>query len=88
VELQSAGATCDAIVLDPPRTGALDALRGIASLSPRRVVYVSCDAMTLGRDLQRLRELGLLPRQVQPLDLMPQTAEVECVAVLEAAPDR
>lgn len=86
--LQSAGATCDAIVLDPPRTGALDALRGIASLSPRRVVYVSCDAMTLGRDLQKLRELGLLPRQVQPLDLMPQTAEVECVAVLGAAPDR
>lgn len=87
-ELLRAGVTCDAVVLDPPRTGALDALRGIAGLRPRRVVYVSCDAMTLGRDLQQLRELGLLPLKVQPLDLMPQTAEVECVAVLEAAPSR
>lgn len=88
LELQRAGVECDALVLDPPRTGALDVLRGIAALLPRRVVYVSCDAMTLGRDLQQLRELGLVPKQVQPLDLMPQTAEVECVAVLDAAPDR
>lgn len=88
VELLRAGVTCDAVVLDPPRTGALDALRGIAGLRPRRVVYVSCDAMTLGRDLQQLRELGLVPARVQPLDLMPQTAEVECVAVLEATSAR
>ena len=61
------------------------ALRGIAALVPRRVVYVSCDAMTLGRDLVELAALGLRARRVQPIDLMPQTAEIECVAEIERA---
>lgn len=84
-QLVRRGVTCDAVVLDPPRAGARPALRGIASLSPRRVVYVSCDAMTLGRDLVELAALGLRTRRVQPIDLMPQTAEIECVAELERA---
>jgi tRNA/tmRNA/rRNA uracil-C5-methylase (TrmA/RlmC/RlmD family) len=41
--------------------------------------------MTLGRDLVALRELGMRPHTVLPLDLMPHTAQVECVAVLERA---
>lgn len=84
-QLVRRGVTCDAVVLDPPRAGARPALRGIAALSPRRVVYVSCDAMTLGRDLVELAALGLRARRVQPIDLMPQTAEIECVAELERA---
>ena len=39
--------------------------------------------MTLGRDLVELRKLGYQPQTVQPIDLMPQTAEVECIAVLD-----
>ncbi|MFO0577887.1 MAG: TRAM domain-containing protein [Polyangia bacterium] len=84
-QLVHRGVTCDAVVLDPPRAGARPALRGIAALLPRRVVYVSCDAMTLGRDLVELQALGLRARRVQPIDLMPQTAEIECVAELERA---
>jgi 23S rRNA (uracil1939-C5)-methyltransferase len=84
-QLVRRGVTCDAVVLDPPRAGARPVLRGIAALKPRRVVYVSCDAMTLGRDLVELAALGLRPSRVQPIDLMPQTAEIECVAELERA---
>ena len=79
-----AGTRFDVAVLDPPRTGARAALAALARLAVRRVVYVSCDAMTLGRDLMELRAAGLRPRSVQPLDLMPHTAQVECVAVLDA----
>ncbi len=79
-----AGTRFDVAVLDPPRAGARAALLALTRLAVRRVVYVSCDAMTLGRDLLELRAAGLRPRSVQPLDLMPHTAQVECVAVLEA----
>ena len=80
-----AGLRTDVVVLDPPRDGAKAALPLLMQLAPRRIVYVSCDAMTLGRDLVALRELGMRPHTVLPLDLMPHTAQVECVAVLERA---
>jgi hypothetical protein len=79
------GSRFDVAVLDPPRSGARAALAALTRLALRRVVYVSCDAMTLGRDLVELRAAGLRPRSVQPVDLMPHTAQVECVAVLDAA---
>jgi 23S rRNA (uracil1939-C5)-methyltransferase len=78
------GARFDVAVLDPPRTGAREALPWLSRLAVRRVVYVSCDAMTLGRDLGVLAAAGLKPRTVQPLDLMPHTAQLECVALLDA----
>lgn len=79
------GARFEVAVLDPPRAGARAVLAALSRLSLRRVVYVSCDAMTLGRDLVELRAAGLRPARVQPLDLMPHTAQVECVAVLDAS---
>lgn len=78
-----AGETFDCIVLDPPREGARDAAALLPQLKPRRIVYVSCDVMTLARDLMTLHAAGLQPRTVQPIDLMPHTAEVECIAVCE-----
>ena len=44
----------DAIVLDPPRTGAAEAIDGILRAAPRTIVYVSCDVATLARDAARL----------------------------------
>jgi 23S rRNA (uracil1939-C5)-methyltransferase len=79
-----AGDRFDAVVLDPPRTGARPALPWLGRLGVRRLVYVSCDAMTLGRDLVALGALGLRARCVLPLDLVPHTAQLECVAVLDA----
>lgn len=82
-EILRDGPRCDTIVLDPPRGGARPIVPMLGALSARRIVYVSCDAMTLGRDLGELQHFGFTPRTVQPLDLMPHTAEVECVAVLD-----
>jgi 23S rRNA (uracil1939-C5)-methyltransferase len=72
-------ARVDAVALDPPRTGAADALAGIARLAPRTIVYVSCDPATLARDAAQLVAAGYAATDAWPLDLMPQTAHVEVV---------
>ena len=70
----------DAVLLDPPRTGAAEAIQAIAALRPPRVVYVSCDAPTLARDGKRLAAAGYALAEAVPLDLFPQTAHFEVVA--------
>ena len=74
----------DVIVLDPPRTGAAEAMSGLVRLSPRRVVYVSCDPATLARDLARL-DGNYVAREAWPLDLMPHTSHVEVVMRVDRA---
>ena len=69
----------DAIVLDPPRTGAAEATDGIARHAPRAIVYISCDPATLGRDAGRLVAAGYRAERAWPIDVMPQTAHVEVV---------
>jgi 23S rRNA (uracil1939-C5)-methyltransferase len=81
----SPAATVDVVVLDPPRTGAREVMDGLAALAPRRVVYVACDPATFARDGAVLVAAGLAPRWAQALDMMPQTAHVELVAVFERA---
>ena len=71
------------LVLDPPRTGARGALPGILRLRPRRIAYLSCDPATLGRDTRILTEAGYRLSVVQPYDLVPQTAEIEALAILD-----
>lgn len=73
----------DVVLLDPPRTGARDAVTALAALAIPRVIYVACDAATLARDLEILDAAGWSPRRAQVLDLMPQTAHLEIVAVAE-----
>ncbi len=75
----------DTVVLDPPRDG-LDAenLRAVVQ-ARRRVVYVSCDPQTLGRDANRLAQSGLTLQSALALDLMPHTFHVEVVARFDRA---
>jgi 23S rRNA (uracil1939-C5)-methyltransferase len=82
-ELCRARARFDVAVLDPPRQGAAQALPGLCDLAPARIVYVSCDPMTLARDLQTLGSRGWLTRAIRTLDLFPQTYHVETVCLLE-----
>jgi 23S rRNA (uracil1939-C5)-methyltransferase len=69
----------DAIVLDPPRTGAFEAMAGIAKHAPPVVVYISCDPATLARDAKKLVDAGYRAERAWPVDLMPQTSHVEVV---------
>lgn len=69
----------DAIVLDPPRTGAPEAMAGVVRHAPPVIVYVSCDPATLARDALQLIQHGYRAERAWPIDLMPQTAHVEVV---------
>ncbi len=72
-----------AVALDPPRTGAADAIPGIIRHAPGVVVYVACDVSTLARDAARLVDGGYRATDAWPIDAMPQTAHVEVVLRLE-----
>lgn len=71
------------VILDPPRAGSDEKLlRHIASLSPERIVYVSCNPQTLARDAKIMRELGYTVGTVTPVDMFPGTGHVETVVLL------
>lgn len=78
----SASQSPDLLVLDPPRTGAAQAIPSIIELSPRSIAYVSCDPATLARDLRALVDGGYTISRVTAIDLFPQTYHVETVALL------
>lgn len=72
------------VVVDPPRAGlARDGVRALAGLGADRVVYVSCEPASLGRDVALLADLGYRLHAATPVDLFPQTHHVETVAVLD-----
>ena len=79
------GRRFDLIVLDPPRTGARDALEGVAALKPRWVAMCSCDPVTFARDLRGLVDRGFLLETVSGFDLFPQTHHVEALAWMRGA---
>jgi 23S rRNA (uracil1939-C5)-methyltransferase len=77
----------DLVVLNPPRKGCeREVLQQVAGLAPQRIIYVSCSPQTLARDLDILSGLGYDCREVQPVDMFPQTPHVENVALLERTP--
>jgi len=74
----------DLVVLNPPRKGCeREVLQQVAGLAPQRIIYVSCSPQTLARDLDLLGGLGYVCRELQPVDMFPQTPHVENVALLE-----
>ncbi|GAA2039073.1 class I SAM-dependent RNA methyltransferase [Terrabacter terrae] len=80
------GVTADLAVLDPPRTGAgKDVMALLASLGPRRVVYVACDPAALARDVKAATAHGYSLASLEAWDAFPMTQHVECIAVLEPA---
>ena len=74
----------DVVFMDPPRSGSSEAfLDAVALLAPERVVYISCDPHTLGRDLDILRKNGYQPVECQPVDMFPYTDDIENVVLLK-----
>jgi len=73
----------DAVVLNPSRAGAREAVLDALSECPTtKLAYLSCDPTTLCRDLDILCRKGFTIRSVQPIDMMPQTGHVEALALL------
>uniref|UniRef100_A0A831U2N7 TRAM domain-containing protein n=1 Tax=Geobacter metallireducens TaxID=28232 RepID=A0A831U2N7_GEOME len=81
-QLASRGDRFAVVILDPPRTGAREAVPEVVSLGPERVIYVSCDPATLGRDLGLFRKGGYEVRETLPVDMFPQTFHIESVTLL------
>ena len=83
-KLEKEGLRPDVITVDPPRKGlAPEVIASVAAMGPKRVVYVSCDPATLGRDLKIFAELGYETKRAVAVDMFPGTRHVESVALLE-----
>ncbi|HAT4210756.1 TPA: 23S rRNA (uracil(1939)-C(5))-methyltransferase RlmD [Clostridium perfringens] len=82
-DLINKGVKADVVVVDPPRKGCdKKLLDAITNIDAKKIVYVSCDPSTLGRDLKVLEENGYKTLEVQPVDMFPNTSHVENVAKL------
>ena len=82
-KLEAEGLRPDVITVDPPRKGlAPDVIASVAGMAPERVVYVSCDPATLGRDVKLFAGLGYQARRATAVDMFPGTAHVETVCLL------
>jgi 23S rRNA (uracil1939-C5)-methyltransferase len=79
----------DLVVVNPPRKGIrADVLEALLMLQPPAIIYVSCDPVTLARDLARLAVQGYKTTVIQPFDMFPQTSEIETVALLSRLPTK
>lgn len=75
--------TADVVFMDPPRAGSTEQfLDALAALKPRKVVYVSCNPVTLERDLAYLTKKGYKAERAVPVDMFPWTEHVETCCLL------
>lgn len=80
----TAGSVPTTMIVDPPATGLTERVRNaITNLAPETLIYVSCSPPTLARDLKELQQRFAI-NSITPLDMFPQTAEIEVIAHLEA----
>ena len=83
-EGKDVGNLVDVVSLDPPRKGCDEAcLSAVLELSPKRIVYVSCDPGSLARDMKYLREGGYALEKWVGIDNFPRTGHVECIALIQ-----
>ena len=81
--LEAQGIRADVVVVDPPRKGLNgDTIEALSRMSPRRIVYVSCDPATLARDVALLKERGYTVKNAMAADLFPRCAHVESIVCL------
>ena len=82
-DLARQGLRPEVVTVDPPRKGlAPEVIASIAGMAPDRVVYVSCDPATLGRDVKRFADLGYEAARAAAVDMFPRTRHVETVLLL------
>ena len=82
-DMAADGEKADVVFMDPPRAGSdIPFLKSVVTLSPEKIVYISCNPETQARDLQYLTQNGYKVRKIQPVDMFPHTAHVETVVQL------
>ena len=82
-ELTDKGMSADIVVVDPPRKGCSEELlKFIAGISPKRLVYVSCNSATLARDAAIMKEYGYRLEKLCAVDMFPNSGHVECCVLL------
>lgn len=74
----------DLVILDPPRAGAESVVRKLYKTKAMHLIYISCDPMTLSRDISLLKLSGYQVVYVQPIDMFPQTYHLETLVLLRA----
>uniref|UniRef100_UPI0028992A25 class I SAM-dependent RNA methyltransferase n=1 Tax=Anaerotignum sp. TaxID=2039241 RepID=UPI0028992A25 len=83
------GISADVIVVDPPRKGCDEILLNtIASMKPKKLIYVSCNPATLARDVSILTEKGFHVKGVQAVDQFPMTTHVEAIIIMTYCGDK
>ena len=86
VKMASRKEKADVVFMDPPRTGSDKRfIDSVARLAPGKVVYISCNPVTLRRDLELFRTRGYKVRKIQPVDMFPGTSHCEVVTSLSRA---
>lgn len=82
-QMYEKGVMADVVFVDPPRKGCDEKLLNtIIEMKAKKVVYISCNPATLARDLKVLTNSGYEIKEVQPVDMFPQTSHIECVSLL------
>ena len=82
-ELAEHGESADVVFTDPPRAGcSKQFLHALLALSPKKIIYISCNPETLARDLYFLTKNGYEAKKIQPVDMFPFTKHIEVVVEL------
>lgn len=82
LDLASKNEKIDVVFLDPPRKGSDEVfLNSLIKLSPKRIIYISCNPATLARDLAFLKDIYEI-NKIQPVDMFPFTEHVETICAL------
>ncbi len=83
VDMAAENKSADVVFMDPPRAGSDEAfLSSVVKLSPKKIVYVSCNPETLARDLKYLTKHGYKAIECQPVDMFPWTKHCESIVLL------
>ena len=77
------GERYELVILDPPRSGAVEMVGLLGEVGAKAILYVSCDPQTLGRDLARLQKAGYRVVKSRVVDMFPQTYHIESITLLE-----